>query len=278
MANFSEIAHKKVAGVPVLYLAGGFVVILAIVAWKLKPTTSGAVDASTTDTSGSDATGGLAPTANPYDSLDSDGTVTVVQQPSTSTDTTVVKTNSDWIGEGTTWLIANVPGVTGTQAQAALQKYIDGDSRTFDEESWVNAWIKQDGLPPDGVSSGSGTVGDAPAQKQFSNFPGVHTVKGTNDNNYNKIAQLYYGHSEQATFDLVQAANPQLGITGPFSVGSKINVPAYHTPVYYTVTATSMTASQVASKNGISVYQIEALNNVDAKTAVWHKGNKVRVK
>jgi hypothetical protein len=280
MDKFHEFMQRKVLGIPVLYLAGGFVVILGIVAWKLKPTTAGAVDTSTTDTSGSDTSGGLAPTANPYDTLnpDGDGTVTVVQQSGTATDTTTVKTNSDWVVDGTAWLIANINGVTGTQAQAALQKYIDGESRTYDEENWVNAWIKEGGLPPDGVTAGSGTIGGAPAQKQFSNFPGTHTVKGSNDNDYKKIANLYYGHSDQATFDLVQAANPQLGETGPFAVGSRINVPAYHTPVYYTVTATSMTASQVASKNGISVYQVAALNNVNPNTAVWHKGNKVRVK
>lgn len=275
MASFSEIARKKIAGIPVIYLAGGAVAILAVVAWKMKGTNDGATDAAATDDTGST---GAAPTANPYDSLDSDGTVTVVQQTTPTDDSATTKTNGDWVSDGVKWIIANQNGVTGTQAQAALQKYIDGESRTFEEEGWVNAWIVIGGLPPDGITAGSGTIGSAPAQKQFTNFPGVHTVKGPNDNNYNKIADLYYGHSEQATFDLVQAANPQLGITGPFAVGSKINVPAYHTPQYYTVTATSMTAAQVASKNGVSVYQLEALNNVDAKTAVWHKGNKVRVK
>lgn len=276
MANFSEIAHKKVAGVPVLYLAGAGVLVLGIVAWKLKPTTDGATD--TTATDDTDTGTALDSSGNAYDTLnpDGNGTVTVVQQPSTdTTPDTVVKTNDDWVKDGSVWVAANVPGATVTSAYSALNKYITGANRSFDEQTYVDAWAKQNGPPPDGVAEG-GTVANKPSKPQITKLPGYHTVTGPADNSYGLLAALYYGHNTQPDYDLIQAANvDKLGNGGPFAVGTKIYVPVYHPPVFYTTTA-AMTSKTVASKNGISVNQLWALNNTTKAT--WPKGAKVRVK
>lgn len=272
MANFNEIARKKVAGVPVIYLAGAAVIILAIVAWKLKPSTSGAGDSG----DGTDTTGDAkAPTANPYDSLnpDGDGTVTVQQLgPAANTDA-VVKTNDDWVKEGAVWLEQN-KDVSGTDALAALNAYINGQDRTFDQNNWVNAWIKQDGPPPDGVAEG-GSVGNKPAVRQIPTLPGYHTVQGNTDDSYGELSVLYYGQSNQANIDLLQAANTSLPPNGPFAVGTRVFIPAYHNPQYYT-TPRAMTSAQIGSANGISVQQIAVLNNTSRSS--WPKGAKVRVK
>jgi hypothetical protein len=274
MANFQELARKKIAGVPVIYLAGGFVVILAVVAYKMKSTNTGATDTTQTE----DTNKGAAPTPNPYDSIDPDGTgtVTVVQGPpsaDTNTDP-VVKTNSTWVSEGAQYLVAS-KSVPGTAALAALNKYINGQDRSYDEDQWVNAVIKEKGPPPDGTAEG-GKVGYKPAVKQFPVAPGVHVVKGGADNTYGDLATLYYGHNDQASYDLIQAANPSVGLVGPFAPGTKVNIPGYHVPAYYNVPTNSMTSTQIAAKNGTTVYAIEALNNTSKTT--WSKGSKVRVK
>lgn len=273
MASFSEIAHKKVAGVPVLYLAAGFVAVLALVAWKLKPSTS--ADTTATDSSPE----GLAPTANPYDSLDPDGSGTVtVQQlgPAAATTDPVVKTNSDWVNEGSVWLIANEQ-TTGSAALTALNKYINGQDRTYAEQQLVDAWFKQNGPPPDGVAEG-GTTGLKPAVKQVNPLPGYHTVQGDTDNSLGELAGLYYGRSDQEVIDLLQSANVGKAGNGPYSTGTKVFIPAYTPPKYYYVPSNvaSMTSAQIGAKNGgITPAQIAVLNNVSYTT--WKKGAKVRV-
>lgn len=271
MASFQEVANKKVFGVKVLYLAAGFVVILGIVAWKLKPSAAG-TDGTDTAT---DESGGDAPTPNPYDSLDSNGTVTVQQlgpQP-TSGDSNDVETNDDWVREGSAWLVQQ--GLAnGTDGYTALSKYVNGQDRTYQEQQMVDAWFKEHGAPPQNPAEG-GSVAEKPVTKVPS-LPGYHTVQGTTDNTYGKLANLYYGHSEQATYDLVQAANvDKLGMQdGPFTIGTKVLIPAYRTPGYYK-TPSAMTSAQIASKNGITVQQIIALNNTTRSQ--WAKDATLRV-
>lgn len=271
MANFQELARKKVAGIPVIYLAGGFVVILAIVAYKMKSTTDG-----TTDTGTDNTDTGLAPTANPYDSIDPDGTgtVTVVQGGPSTTPEPEVKTNGTWLNDGSSYLISE-KGVSGTTALAALNKYLNGQDRSFEEDQWVNAVISKYGAPPDGTADG-GKVGTKPSTKQFAVPPGVHTIVGGADNGFTGLAALYYNSTAKDRIDLLQAANTSLYLGGPWPVGTKVNIPAYHAPVYYTTTAANMTPAQVASKNGINVDQLSVLNDGTKKT--YPKGAKLRVK
>lgn len=275
MNNLKEFFGKKVAGIPMLYIVAVVVGIFAFVAWKLKPASTplDATDATATGADASDisavTTGDLA--GSVYDSLKTAGTVVVA--PSTDTvDTPVaVKTNATWLNEGVAWLQAQ-DRATGSAANTALSKYLAGQDRSYDEQYLVDLWYKQGGPPPDGVEP-AGTIGAKPAQKQGTP-PLAHVVKGSSDNSYGDVAMLYYGHNEQTTYDLVQAANPQLGLTGPFAVGTKINIPAFHVPKLYTLPS-DMTASQIAGKNGITGYQFGALNNTSRTQ--FKKGEKVRV-
>jgi hypothetical protein len=274
VSKFDEFANKKILGVKALYLVGGFVVILAVVAWKLKPV-SAPSDTTTTDTTSGGT--GAAPTPNPYDSLnpDGDGTVTVSQLGTTPDASTVVYTNDQWAKDGSVWLSTQQSlNVQGPAAYNALNKYLTGQDRTFEEQTWVDAWYKQKGPPPEGVSEG-GSVGTKPGDRQISTLPGYHTVTGSGDTTYGAIANIYYGHDDQATYDLIQAANVNtLGDAGPFVKGTKIFVPVYHTPKMYTLPG-NMTRKHIAAVNGISEAQFIALNNTTKSG--WSKGQTVRV-
>lgn len=273
--TFKDFAAKRVAGVPVLYLTGAAVIILGIVAWKMKPAPTGdsktATDSGSTD-GGSDA--------GVYDGLATQGTVTVVQQPTNPADVTpTVETNDTWVDKGARWLIAN-DKAPGTVAISALTKYVNGQDRTYDENQLVEAVIKQFGPPPEGVAEGGG-VGPKPAQKQFTEFPGVHKITGNSDNSFALLSRLYYGVGTNVggRIDLLQAANTNLGDDGPWPIGTPVKIPAYHAPVYYTVPTNGMTRAQVAAKNGITVAQLNTLNNGPNYNNVqtFPKGRKLRV-
>lgn len=272
MASFSEIARKKVAGIPVIYLAGGFVAILAIVAWKMKPVTpasdiapDGAGDPNAIDESA-------------YEGLATQGTVTVVQQPNQTTPDETVKTNSTWLRDGAAWLVSEKKA-SGTEAYSALSKYVNGQDRSFAEDALINAVISHQGAPPEDIAEG-GSVSAKPAQKQ-GEPPTVHTITGSSDDTWAEIAQLYYGNGSPESADLLQFANPNLGSSaGPFAIGTKITVPVYHSPKYYVVPKGPVSWASVAGKNGISETQLRNLNN---GTAAWRNaatlatGQKVRV-
>lgn len=258
MASFNELARKKVAGVPVLYLAGAAVVILAVVAWKMKPSTP----KETPPDAGGDAN---AVDESAYDGLATQGTVTVVQQPNQTVPDPVVKTNSTWVKDGAEWLVAQNKA-SGTVAYSALSKYVNGGDRSFDEQQLVDLVIKEKGLPPDDIAEG-GNAGSKPAQKQGTP-PTVHTITGSSDDTWSEIATLYYGNSGGRGQDLLQFANPSLGASpGPFAIGTKITVPIYNaTPKTYKVPRGPLSWSVVASRNGISETQLKNLNN---GTAAW---------
>lgn len=278
MNNIKAFFAKRVAGIPVLYIVGVAVGIFAWFAFRMKPsvqdvtTDEGSDGASGTGDAGAAQNGDLA--GSVYDQLKTSGTVVVAPAPTDDTSpSTTVKTNETWLSDGVQWLVKE-DKATGTIAQAALSKYLEGQNYSFDEGKLIDAWYKQGGPPPDGISS-PGKVGTQPAQKQ-GNPPLDHVVKGSNDDTYGKIATLYYGHNEQQTYDLVQAANVnRLGpVNGPYTPGTKITVPVYRTQKIYTLPR-DMDSSQISAANGISRAQFEALNNTTQRQ--WKKGNKVRV-
>lgn len=276
--TFEEYAHKKVAGVPIIYLAGGFVIILAIVAWKLKPSTTDTTTATTPDaTGGTAADNAIDPSA--YSGLATNGTVIVApQSPPTDTPNSSIATNQDWVQQGVQWLVGQNKA-DGTTAVTALSKYINDQDRTYDENVLINLWIKQAGPPPDGVA-GTGSIGASPAKKQFDQPPGTHTVTNANDNSLSAIATLYYGNGSSGNVDLLQFANPPLGTANiNLPVGTKVNVPVYHDPKNWTVSS-NMTWAQAASKNGITETQLHNLNNGTAgwrNAPVLKKGQVIRV-
>ncbi len=257
--NFNEFAQKKVLGVPILYVIGAAVVIFAVVAWKLKPS-AGSSQAEEAPADAAD-TGGDLP--DPYDEFETKGTVIVNPNPVPNPDQDLanqgIQTNTEWLTKGTQYLITE-KNATGTAAASALTKYINGQDRSFDEDMWVNAVIKEFGLPPDGADIGSGSVGGKPATKQFTGA-GTHTVQGTSDNTASALAGLYYNSNAQDRIDLIEAANLSKGL-GPYPTGAQIAIPEYRVPKYYTTPKSGyLFAGNVAINNGISLETLAALNN-----------------
>lgn len=274
MASFDEIVKKKVVGVPVLYWALAAVVILGIVAWRMKPAPETAVTDDPDAENG--ATDPLTDPGSDYSGLATQGTVTVVQGGTTTQQEAKEQTNEDWERAAVAYLIEDKK-VTATDAQAAISKYLDGVDLTFDEGALKNAAVAKLGLPPERLSS-VGAVGTAPAQKQFSLFPGRHTVKGPNDNTPGKIAQLYYGNSGKAYVDTIVSQNFRYGgATTTYTPGTIINVPTWYEPRYVTVSKTTgQYPSQIGAKNGIDYKVVEGLNpGVSAPYAI---GTKIRVR
>ena len=106
-------------GVPVLYLVLAAAIILGIVAWRMKPAAETAV------TEDPDASGGdtdpLTGTGSDYGSLATQGTVTVVQQGTTTEQEAKEQTNEDLEKAAVAFLIEDKK-VTATDAQAAISK------------------------------------------------------------------------------------------------------------------------------------------------------------
>lgn len=262
--NLSGLASKKVAGVPVVYLGAGAAVVLAVIAWQMKANTSGS-DATTTgnesDGLGEPGSGGGVTTGSgnvdPYAGFVTKESVTVAPPEQVIADP-VIKTNSGWVRDGATY--AMTQGQSGSVANAALEKFLRGEDRSYEEQLIVDMVIKTNGLPPDSVDTG-GKVGNKPAQKQFTAFPGVHRIKNESDNGFPQLAQLYYNRADAETLSLLRGANPALGANGPWATGTAVKVPAYHVAKYYKVAAGTQSELQIAKKNGISINQLKALNS-----------------
>jgi len=145
MADIQAILKRKVAGVPVLYLAAGFVAVLALYAWKTKSTT-GTQNAAQSE---SDVMAGAADTSQLFPSTDL-GTVYVQPADSlTGTDNAAqgYATNDDWLKAAADYLIKN-KGVTPGEAQAALQAYLDGNTMSYKQSALKDAAIVAIGYPP----------------------------------------------------------------------------------------------------------------------------------
>lgn len=269
--NFQEILQRKVAGVPVLYLAGGFVVILAVVAWKMKPSTPAAEETS------EDAGGvpGESDAAADYSSLATTGTVTVVQSAQNDIEKAEY-TNSDWQNDAVNYLIREKKA-TALDAESAISKALSGADLSFEESQLYNQAVEGLGKrPPDGISS-VGTIGTQPGQKQFSLFPGKHVVKNSNDNTPSKLAALYYGSGSIENARLIAGANSALGAPGvTYAAGTTVTIPAFHSPKFYTVTGRGdTTAKGVGAKNGVPEATILVLNTGHSQP--YKVGSGVRV-
>jgi hypothetical protein len=276
MASFQELAQKKVAGIPVLYLAGAFVAILAIVAWKMKPSTPDEeVTGDEATTPGNVPKDSGDPDGADYSGIVSPGTVTVVQGTQTADQEAVKQTNEDWERSAVDFLVeSNL--ATPSEAQDAIRKYLDGAALSFDEGKLKDAAIRKLKLPPEPLQT-IGTVGTTPAQRQAGALPGKHTVKGPNDNTATKLAQLYYGKSTSEYVLTIAAANSKLGTAAStYSPGTVVSIPAYIPPQYFKVTSSTRWPSQVAKKNGVTYAQVQALN--PSKTAPYVVGSSVRIR
>jgi LysM repeat protein len=265
--TYSEIVQKKVLGIPVLYLAAGFVTILAVVAWRMKATP----DADTAGVNPEDATAGAEDEASnalagmeasgAYSGYTTNGTVVVTPTPTASQDAEE-QTNQKWLASAIDYVVNDAKIATVGQAQLALTKYLDGEDLSYDEGKIRDAALNKLKLPPEGVAK-VGITSEAPAQKQFTAFPGKHTVKGNNDNTAALLAALYYGTGDALHRDRIVEYNTGLGpATTTYAAGTVVTIPPYTNPAYYTVTGKNgdTSVSVVAAKHGLSVSQIQGLN------------------
>lgn len=270
--TFSEFAKKKVLGVPVLYIAGAAVAIFAVVAWKMKPASSG--DSSTDGEVPPDA-GGPHDVPPDYSGLNSNGTVIV--QPTPVPDQNADKqTNEEWERTAIQLLIDDKKA-TPTEAQAAIHTYMEGGNLTYDQGVLKDYAVGKMGLPPEPMPV-IGQVGPKPAQKQFSHFPGHHTVKGNSDNTSSKLAALYYGNGDSLHAIKIAASSPneKLGPNGTtYPVGTVVYIPGWTNPKYYYTTKDVNWPSEVARKNALSYDSFLAFN--PGLTAPYKPGTKVRV-
>lgn len=256
--DIKTVLAKKVAGIPVLYLAGGAAVLGLTYAIKMKSTV-------TSDTGGTgdegteEEKGGSLTTSGSADYSGLDGTGTVIVQPQQpAAEEKVEETNETWGKAAIDYLIDSNAASPGA-AQAAITTYLSGGDLTYEQGLLRDAAIRKLKTPPQSITVG--TTGAQPAQKQFSLFPGTHTVKGSNDNTAGKLAALYYGVNDGLHQDLIVENNVQYGPRNTtYNVGTKLKIPAWVSPVYYTTNKTTRTLSAIAAKNGLTVSQIQALN------------------
>lgn len=163
--NLSGLTEKKVAGVPVLYLAAAAVAVLAVVAWRMKPSPDAPPEESPQD-GGTDAQldeNGHADGTNPYAGYSGSGTVIVAPAPPTATDPEDNRpgSNDEWVRQGAEWLVAEKK-VNGQAAYVALTKYINSQSRSFQESGWVDLVIAAKGLPPEPFTGTGPTTANPP--------------------------------------------------------------------------------------------------------------------
>jgi peptidoglycan hydrolase-like protein with peptidoglycan-binding domain len=161
--------RKKVAGVPVMYLAGGTVVLLALYAYHSKSTkaVNAAAAAAATDPNAADPNtlNGGSPTANlgtnVIDPMTGQllpvlpqGTV-IVSQPNpanTAGTNSAITDNDQWLNAGVTYLTTK--GVSAGTAQVALQAYLTGAQLSFQQGQYRDEVIGQIGLPPTVIQAG----------------------------------------------------------------------------------------------------------------------------
>lgn len=259
MPAIAEFMKKKVAGIPVLYIAALIVAVLAFVAWRMKsiptpveetPESSGEVEG---DTAGDPAYPGGAPTfvANP---------VPGYLSPDANQGEQSIDDNYKWLRRSIEWLVGN-GHASVDQATVALQKYLGGDHLSVSEGKLRDLAISHYGLPPELPSSGGTDEGSVPLPPSnpippttgpiTKVPPTYHTVAGTSDNTWTKLTQLYYHTSDNAAIDYLQSWNVRSGAphSGAMAVGTRLWVPKLQAPKYIKATATMRTASDIIKKN-----------------------------
>lgn len=267
--------RKKVAGVPVLYIAALFVAVLALVAYRMRPAepTEGDIDNGTDE---SDVAGD--PATADYSNLATQGTVTVQQGTDPATVTPIeAKTNENWAVKAANWLVAQGLA-SGTVAQSATRKYIAGESLSVTEGKLIDAAVKQYGVPPEPLTAGGVASPPASFARKQGTPPTTHTVEGKNDNDFWKLAKLYYGSDHYDYVNTLEVANLSIPKgKSHMPVGTRIRIPKYAAPKYYLTAGNNQTAQSIAGKNGTSAAAIMELND-SLKFPIPRKGTRVRVR
>lgn len=210
--------RRKVMGVPLIYLAGGFVIILAALAWRMKPSSSAApADTGTPVESAGDTilsgdTGTLPPVPL--------GTV-VAPPPAPANDNanTSIDTNDEWLKRGVSFLIQQ--GYGPGDAQRALSTYLDSGDVSMQQAEMRDKVIREFGLPPNPPTVGN-TIA-APGRIQGT-LPRVHVVKVPAEDSAGELAALYYGPGKSWK-PIADANNGRVS----FKIGESVKIPVYPT-------------------------------------------------
>ena len=145
----SNLMRKRVGGVPVVYLAGGVVLILAVYAYRARSTTTKAGDAATaTPVDGTGTLGGEVYPNMPQGTVIVAPVTSAPSGPSNSS----IETNDQWLRSGVTLLAKSGkgPGV----AQEALQAYLNGNRLSYEQGAMRDTVLSELGLPPYPPDSG----------------------------------------------------------------------------------------------------------------------------
>jgi hypothetical protein len=271
MNSIKELASKKVGGVPVLYIVALVVAVLGIVAWRMKSTPEEPEESADSTQAEEEVPSSEEVATADYGFAATRGTVTV-SGASLDTDTaSVLDTNELWVRRGAEYLASQ--GYTATNGLTALTKYVEGQELSYEEGGMRDKAVAQLGLPPETITPGS--TKDAPG-KRVGNPPVTHTVKGSNDNTYTKLASLYYSRTDGFAIDLLQRDNVnRLGHEGPFPVGTTVKIPKWQSPVYATAKTGMTTLAQFAAKNSVTKTAVQEMN--DGVKFPVKTGKKVRV-
>lgn len=269
--DIKALMDKKVAGIPVVYIAAVVMAVMLYAAIRMPKSTA------TEETEEEDIPAGDLPdTSQPVFSA-----TPVINQPSgpnSVASTPQQDTNDLWARRSVEWLIAN--GTSYNLASTAIAKFLAGDPLTAEESGVKDRAIKQYGMPPEGLLTGSIITPDENSNVTYEPSPtaplppasapasaqGVpplsHTVKGTNDNNARELARIYYGRNDEEVQALIRAANhDKAERPGALATpGEKVRIPAYTPPKYYKATAATRTAQDIAAKNGTGAPKLRQLN------------------
>ena len=256
----TSVLRRRVAGIPVLYLAGGAVVILAVVAWRMR--------ASNPETPSEDTGNDVPMETNQNDEaqLDSDGYAaftakgSITAAPPEKIETEKPEeTNSTWLKKAVEARVKE--GASAGTVQNALQAYLAGAQLTYAQGQERDRAIKTFGLPPNPPDQTNPVGAPAAPAKSQGPLPRGHKVTNGNDDTYAEIARIYYPTADSASVTLIANANrSRLTGTGPFSPGTIVQVPKYSVPKYYTSTKKTDTAAEIAKKNATSSSAIITLN------------------
>ena len=155
--DMKAMSGKKVAGIPVVYLAAGFVVILVAIAWKTKSIHTGDPEA----TAPTADTGDLTDTGEPrngsggssggvggdvYPNMPSGTVIVAPVATQTNGSNSAITDNDEWLRRGVTLLIGR--GKNPGSAQSALTLYLAGSNLTYEQGEMRDIVVREFGIPP----------------------------------------------------------------------------------------------------------------------------------
>lgn len=261
--NLDALTSKKVAGIPVLY----FVLIVAAAglygAFRLKPSAPDATAPASDAGDSTDIAGDTPDTSQPVFSA----TPTITQPSGVNSVTSVSQPDTDdlWKRRAIEYLISPAGGYSLDVATSAITKYLAGEPMSTVEAGARDKAVAQYGIPPEStpvstVETPVTPIYSGPASKQGVP-PTKHTVKGTSDNSFPELSNLYYGGHLSTMVALIAASNPTISRTSTaIPVGTVVVIPKLVAPAYYKATSATRDVYGIARKNGTTAGMIVGLN------------------